>query len=342
MRIHPVRRIAIVLSLLLTVTAFAQMRGKGRLQGTVTDKATGKPIAGASVTVSGGDAKPQVSKTNARGQWSAAGLTSGTWSIEIDAEGYRTLQRSAAVTEGETTPPIRSEVEAGEATVPMEAEIANVPDSLIRAVNEAQELLRIAEGDDVTQADGTTAQASATEVRENGRKAAALLEGALPNIPGDTNERKAIRSQVQQVLAQALYQAGDLAKAIETLQPLVAADPTHAHALLLVNFYLEADRPAEGKALLEGLPADAVADPNLYINVGISFLNKDSNADAVQAFDKAITLDAASAPAYYYRGLAHLRLKKHAEAKADLEKVLTLSPQGAEANDARQRLAGLP
>lgn len=226
-----------------------------------------------------------------------------------------------------------------EATVPMEPEIANVPDAVIRAVNEAQDLLRIAAGDDVTRADGTITQATVGEVKDNARKAAALLESALPQIPA---ERKSIRAQVQQVLAQSQYQAGEFAKAIDTLQALVAADPSNsAHALLLVNSYLEADRLAEGKALLEKLPADAIADPYVYVNVGILFLNKDDNADAVLYLDKAIALDATSAAAYYYRGLAHLRAEQRAEARTDLEKVIALAPDGPEANDARQLLASL-
>ena len=343
MRTHSARSIAVVVALVLTFSALAQMRGKGRLQGSVTDKSTGAPVAGATVTLSGADTKPIVAKTNAKGQWSAIGLTSGSWSIDIEAQGYQTLRGTASISEFQMAPPIRSELEpAVEASVPMEPEVSNVPDEAVDAVNEAQSLLGIIAGDEITKEDGTTAIASADDVKANSRKAAELLDSALLKIPGDTDERKRIRMQIQQVLAQAQYKAGNVAKAIEAMQPVVAADETnHANALLLVNLYLEGDKLEEGKALLEKLPDSAVSDPNVYVNVGILFLNKESPADATAYFDKAIALDANSAATYYYRALAYVQLKQTAEARADLEKVLSLAPDGPEANDARQLLAGL-
>jgi Tfp pilus assembly protein PilF len=335
--------IALFLASLLTLSASAQVRGKGRLQGSVTDKSTGNPIAGAVVTISGGNTKPVVTKTNAKGQWSALGLTNGTWSIDIEAPGYETLRGSASISEMQMSPPIKSQLApVVEASVPVEATPSNVPEDVVNAVNEAQELLKVFEGDEYTKADGTTATATAEEVKANSAKAATLLENALPQIPDDTDDRKKIRQQVQQVLAQAQYKAGLLAKAIETQQQLVAADETnHTNALLLVNLYLEDGKLTEGKALLEKLPDWAVSDPTVFLNVGILFLNKDSAADAVKSFDKAIQLDANKAEGYYYRGLAQLQLKKTAEAKADFEKVISLAPDSSEAKDARQLLAGM-
>lgn len=347
MHTHHRRSITAVIALFLTsflaLSAAAQVRGKGRLQGSVSDKSTGKPIAGATVTVSGGNTKPVVTKTNAKGQWSVLGLVNGTWNIDIEAAGYETVRGSAAVSEMQMGPAIKSELApAVEATVPVESGPLNVPDEVVNAVNEAQELLRVAEGDSFTKADGTSATATADDVKANSLRAAALLEAALPQIPTDTEERQKIRSQVQQVLAQAQYKAGNIAKATETLQTVVAADATnHTNALLLVNLYLEGGKLAEGKALLEKLPDWAISDPTVYLNVGILFLNKDSAADAITYFDKAIGLDANKHEGYYYRGLANVQLKKVAEAKADFEKVIALAPAAPEANDARQMLAGM-
>ncbi len=345
MRTHLGRSVNVVVALfvVLSLTSFAsaQVRGKGRLQGSVTDKATGKPVADAKVTISGSNTKPVITKTNGKGQWSALGLIGGTWSIDIEAKGYQALRGSATISEMQMIPPIRSEL------VPEVVEevadgpsIANVPDEVVNGVNQAQELLKAAVGDPTSETDATPV--SAETVKENSRKAAALLEAALPQIPTDTEERQRIRTQIQQLLAQAQYKAGDVAKAIETLRTLVAADETNqTNALLLVNLYLEDGKLTEGKALLEKLPDWAVSDPTVYLNVGILFMNKDSAKDAVAYFDKAIALDANKAEGYYYRGLAQLQLKKTAEAKADFEKVLALAPDGPEAGDARQLLAGM-
>jgi Flp pilus assembly protein TadD len=344
LRTHLSRSITVVAALILIVSltpwASAQVRGKGRLQGTVTDKASSKPVAGATVTISGANTKPIVTKTNAKGQWSAFGLTNGTWSIDIEAKGYQALRGSASVSEMQMAPPIRSEMEAEvvETEVPVGSTISNVPDEVVNAVNEAQELMKATAGDPIEGGGTVTAES----VKENSRKAAGLLEVALPQIPTDTEERQRIRTQIQQLLAQAQYKAGDVPKAIETLRTLVAADETnHTNALLLVNLYLEDGKLTEGKALLEKLPEWAVSDPTVFLNVGILFLNKDSAKDAVVYFDKAIALDANKAEGYYYRGLAKLQLKKSAEAKADFEKVIALAPDGPEAKDARQMLDGM-
>jgi hypothetical protein len=52
------------LSLILAAGASAQVRGTGRLQGNVVDKSSGKPIAGAGVTISmaGSSTRPIVTK----------------------------------------------------------------------------------------------------------------------------------------------------------------------------------------------------------------------------------------------------------------------------------------
>jgi Tfp pilus assembly protein PilF len=341
LRTQLTRSITFVLALLLILPAtYAQVRGKGRLQGSVTDKQTGKPVANATVTVSGANTKPVVTKTNAKGTWSAIGLTNGTWNIDIEAQGYQTLHGSVAVSEFQMIPPIKSELEAMAPEAPAAPAIANVPDEVVNAVNEAQDLMKSSVGDPIG-AEGT-ATVTAEMVKEDATKAAGLLETALPQIPTDTPERVNIRTQVQQLMAQAQYKAGQLPKAIETMKGLVAADANNTgNALLLVNLYLEDGKLDEGKALLEKLPDWAVSDPTVYLNVGILFLNKDSGKDGVVYFDKAIALDANRAESYYYRGLAHLQLKHNAEAKADFQKVLELAPNGSEAKDAKQLLDGL-
>ncbi|MGZ4808968.1 MAG: tetratricopeptide repeat protein, partial [Thermoanaerobaculia bacterium] len=96
------------------------------------------------------------------------------------------------------------------------------------------------------------------------------------------------------------------------------------------------------KALLDKLPAASVTDPNVYINVGILFMNKKNPTEASAYFTKAIGLDAKLAESYYYRGLAEAQLKKIAEARADFQQVIALSPDSPEARDSKQMLDSLP
>lgn len=331
---------AAIVALFITIAVPAQVRGRGRLQGMVTNKETGKAVAGATVTVSGGNTKPIVVQTNAKGQWSALGLTSGTWDIDIEMAGFEPARGTVSMSELQMVPPLKSELapKAEEVVeVPAGPAISNVSQTVIDAVNEAQALMKIAVGDDV---DGI----GATEetVKANNKRAAELVEGALPQIPTDTPERLQIRDDLQPLLAQAYYRAGDVAKATGVLKALVAADPANTtNALLLTNLYLESGLLAEGKTLLETLPAGAVTEPTVYLNVGILFLNKDSAADAVAYFDKAIALDTTKPEGYYYRGLAHVQTKNIARARADFEKVMVLAPDSPEARDSAQMLAGL-
>src|ERR1700681_4813387 len=110
------RRIAIsfvVMSLIIAVAASAQMRGTGRLTGNVFDKSTGKPIAGATITVAlpGGKTQPIVVKSDSRGHWAAIGMTSGQWDVDVAAPGYVTSRGTASISEVSATPAIKTDLE---------------------------------------------------------------------------------------------------------------------------------------------------------------------------------------------------------------------------------------
>lgn len=344
---------------LFAVSAMAQVRGTARLQGNVVDKATGKPIAGATITIAlaTGTTQPIVAKTDSHGHWAALGLANGQWNIDISAPGYQTSRGSASVGELQMTPTIRTELipEVKQEAVPIAPVI---PKEAIDAVKEGQDLLKLKAGDVVTDTQSTApgaAQAvshtvTADEVKTNAKRAAADFEKALPMVPEDKPELVEIKNQIYQVLAQAYYKAGDVPNAIATFEKLDARDPMptppdQAHmtrAVLLANLYLENGQLDKGRALLDSLPATAITDPTAYINIGILFLNKKDPTSAATYFTKAVDLDPKQADPYYYRGLTEVQLKKYAAAKADLQQVVALAaPDSSEAHDAKQLLAGL-
>lgn len=349
------KSIMILLSLVVAFAAMAQVRGTNRLQGFVTDKATGKPIAGATVTISlpNGSTTPIVTKSDAKGRWSALGLTGGQWNVDIAAQGYETTKGSISVSTGQMVPPIHSElapeVQQETTTTQVQTTSPKVPKEAIDAVTEAQNLLKINAGDVVPQADGSSKQATSDDVKANAAKAAADLEKALPMIPTDTPELQTVHTQIQQLLSQAYYRSGDLKKSIAILESLNQSDPWTTpdanqlgRSLLLANLYLENGQLDQARGILDKLPAGAVSDPTVYVNVGILFLNKKNPNDAVTYFTKAIDLDPKRAESYYYRGLAEAQLKKIAEARTDFQQVLTLSPDSPEAHDSKQMLDSLP
>jgi Flp pilus assembly protein TadD len=340
---------AVILLVVTAVSVSAQVRGTARLQGTVTDKTTGKPIEGAVVTVaiSSGNTVPIVSKSDAKGHWSALGMITGQWNIDIVAPGYQTTRGSATVSELHQSPPVMTamvpEAKQEAAVAQAVAPTPLVPKEAVDAINEGQTLLKVRAGESVTGADGTSHQVTADEARDSAKKAVADFEKALPMVPVDKPETKQIHDQLSQVMAQAYFRAGDLPKAIAMLETITAADPSNtAQAALLANLYLQNGQLDAGKNLLEKLPPDTIKDPTIYTNVGILFLNKKAPADAVTYFTKAISMDPKSGDGYYYRGLANAQLKKTKEARSDFEQVLALAPDSPEAKDAKAMLAALP
>ncbi|HEX6624269.1 MAG TPA: tetratricopeptide repeat protein, partial [Pyrinomonadaceae bacterium] len=295
---------------------FAQVRGTGRLQGPVTDAATSKPIEGATVTITmaQGSTQPIVTRTNARGKWSALGLTGGAWNVDIEAKGYATSRGSVNVSMGQLMPPINTALTA-EAPQQEEAAVATspgVPQEVIDAINNGQALM----------------------AAEKYKEAVVELEKALPALPDNMS--------LKQVTAQAYYKAGELKKAIELLEVVTKSpESNNGLVLLLTNLYLENGQLDEAKALLGTLPPDAITDPTVYMNIGILFLNKNNPGEAVNYLTSAVDMDMTRADTLYYRGLAYLQQKKNKEAKADFEKVLQLSPDSAEGRDAKQLIDSL-
>ncbi|HEV8432533.1 MAG TPA: tetratricopeptide repeat protein [Thermoanaerobaculia bacterium] len=341
---------AFVAALALALTATAQVRGTGRLGGQVIDKATGKPIANATVTVAlpNGSTQPIIATTDKNGRWSALGLVNGLWNIDIAAAGYQTSRGTANVSEIERLPPIKTALaaeEKQEAAAPVATASPLIPKEGVDAIDEAQNLLKLKAGDP-NPAGGTV---TAADVKANSVKAAADLEKALPMIPADNDKVKTTRIQVQEVMAQAYYKAGDLPHAISTLEKLNASDPwttpdanQSQRQILLANLYLENGQLDQAKGLLDKMPPSTITDPTVYTNVGILFLNKKNPHDAITYFTKAVDLDPKREDAYYYRGLAHAQLKQTADARADFQQVISLAPDSGDAKDAKQMLDALP
>jgi tetratricopeptide (TPR) repeat protein len=359
---RPIATTSAVMLLLVAFAANAQVRGTGRLQGNVTDKNTGKPVAGATISISlpSGKTMPITAKTNANGHWSALGMTSGVWNIDISAPGYVTSRGTASVSEAAANPSINIALEPQAAAQPAAAQnevttAPSVPKEAVDLIKEGQQLLNAKAGDVVTTSQTDTAGASTAvshtvtkeELAQNAKRAAADLEKALPQIPDSTPELKEVRNQVMQVMAVAYYRSGDVKKSIATSEQLEIADPfkpdtAHvARELTLAQLYAENGQLDEARKTLEQLPAASVTDPAAYINIGAYLYNKNKPADAATYFTKALGVDAKNVEALYYRALSELQLKKNKDAKADLEQILALAPDSTEAKDAKQLLASL-
>jgi len=143
-------------------------------------------------------------------------------------------------------------------------------------------------------------------------------------------------------LARSYSGEGNAAKAIETVEKITAKDASNNGAwLLLANLKLEKGDLNGAQAALSKVPADFVKDPAVFINLGISFMNKKKLAEAESYFTKAIEAAPDQGDGYYYRGLARVQQQKNADAKADLKRFLEIAPNAAEAKEARDLLSAL-
>jgi tetratricopeptide (TPR) repeat protein len=288
----------------ITVPAAAQdWKGMGRMEGKVTD-AAGAPLAGVSVKLAlaergGGPALT----TDNKGRWVAGGIAAGTWHIDFDLQGYATRKVSVSLpSESSRLAPLE---------VRLEKAAAAGPDPASREALE--------------RAEAAYAAGRFAEARAEYQELLALRPDLAPRI--------------HQQIGFAWIQEKQPGKAVEELKRALAAEPDNAPLrAIAAQAALEGGMVDEGRALLAGLPEGAVRDPDVCYNIGVNFVNAGLAEDGVAWFTKAIALDPRYVDGYYQRALAHLKLGRAAESRADFEQVLALSPEGPQADLARAAL----
>ena len=326
------RTFAIIAAAMLMLVAVAAVasedwRGDNRLAGTVVDKNTGAAVKGAKLMLriqKGSNGGPDIT-ADGNGKWAVLGLAAGSWNIDVEAPGY-VVRKIGPISfqQGQRLPPVKIELEpqvvsAADTSAPAEA---------------AHEEVKIG-GKTVSKdiADAVEA-ANALIAEKKYKEAVAKYEIASAALPDSLDLRKA--------LARAYYGAGDVKKAIAALEPVYKADPANTPmALLYANMLLEDGQLADGKQVIEALPAGALTEPTALINIGILMMNKKQPAAAVDYFTKAIAIAPSAVDGYYYRGLAHLQAGKAKEAKPDLQKVVELSPDSDQGKEAKEYLKSI-
>ncbi|MFI5180461.1 MAG: tetratricopeptide repeat protein [Thermoanaerobaculia bacterium] len=298
---------------LLALPAFSQdWKGRGRLEGRVTDM-DGKPIEGATIKIRIPDHPDQGAdaKTDAKGRWAYMGLRGGEWKISIEAPGYITGETILSVSEVMRGNPANYAMKP----VPKEAPAAagGLPPEIAEALK--------------------AGNAALEEKRWTDARAA--FEKVLPVAPENVG--------LMMALARSYSGEGNTEKAIEMVKKVTEKEPANWGAWLLeANMLLEKGKLDEARAALEHVPTQSVTDPNIFINVGVLFMNQKKNDEAETYFSKAVDVAPAQFDGYYYRGLARIGLNNYDGARADLSKVEELAPKDStEAKEAQQLLEAL-
>jgi predicted Zn-dependent protease len=290
--------VALIAAALLASSAMAQPRGNARLSGKVVDE-QGQPLENALVTAQmTGQSDTLSGKTDKKGEWSIKGAGNGEWKIEISKEGLGTATEMIEV-KGDKAPPLN--VTLKKAVDPMVAVNAKL-----------QEAATLAQGGKIPEA----------------RKIYEDLLAKYPQI-----------FQLEGFIARTYAAENNIPAALEHLKINLEKEPNNVELKLFqAELLMESGDKAGAKAILDNVDMKEVKDPYTFINQAINLINDKKGPEAVELLTKLMAQFPTTNELYYYRGRAYVASDKLEEAKADLEKFVSLSPNAKETADAKKIL----
>jgi len=274
----------------IAAVASAQMRGEGRLNGKVLDEQK-QPLQDVVVKATmTGQAQPLQAKTNKKGEWTINGLATGEWTVEFTKDGFEGQRGTVKIDEGGNPPAISVTMAKATPKVDPNVEIST-------AAQKAQGLMQAG---------------NFTEARK-------IFEDLLAKYPTVV--------QINAYIAQAYAGEKNYAQAVEKLKIAVDADPSNVEMkLLLGDILMEKGDKAEGLQILQSVDLTQVKNPYPLINASITLINDGKADEALTILNKVQQQFPTQTDVYYYRGRAYITAKKMPEAKADLEKFVSMAP----------------
>jgi hypothetical protein len=286
-------RAAIILAtvVLTAGSALAQSRGTSRIAGKIIDE-QGQPIPDVVVKAQKvGQTDVMDGKSNSKGEFTIRNIAGGEWRLEFSKEGLTTQEGKITVPDDGNAPGV---------TVTMVKPAPPAVDPTI-AINE-----EIKRGHAMGQA-GDTAGA---------RKIYEALAEKHPTI-----------YQFPFFIATTYAAEKNFTKALEYIKQAGEKDPTSVDVKLLqAEIMMELGQKEESKALLDSIDMTKVKDPYPFINAAITMINDGKAAEAVNDLTKLAAQFPTTFSIYYYRGRANLAASKVDEARADLEKFVSMAP----------------
>jgi predicted Zn-dependent protease len=298
------RHTAIILfCVLFAASASAQSKGNARVNGKILDD-QGKPAAGVMVrAIKAGEPAPVETKTNDKGEWKLENLAAGNWNFEFVKEGFEPQRMALELTK--SNPPIDMKLTKAP-TVDPNAELQ-------AGMKQAVELQKAGKG---------------PEARK-------VIEDLVAKYP------EAYR--LNAFIAQTYAEEKNYDKAIEYLKPVVDKEPNDVDMkTFLAELYTAKGNKEEAQKVLESVDMAQVKDPTIFINMAIGAINAGKADEAIALLDKVAKQFPQQTNVLYYRARANIVAKKNVEAKADLEKFVSVAPPDArELPDAKKLLEQL-
>jgi tetratricopeptide (TPR) repeat protein len=295
--------VPLLVAVCLALPAAAQNnRGNTRISGKVLDEG-GQPVPDVAVRVQIAGAMDQWNaKTDKKGEWRIIGLPpEGRFKAEFTKDGLEPAEHIFEVRD-ERAAPISVKMTK---SAPKVDPSAAINAELQRAVSLAQA--------------GKFAEA---------RK-----------ICEDTVAANPIVTQCHGFIARMFLAENQPAKGIEQAKLAIEKDPASVdNKLLLADLMESSGDKAGAKKVLDEIDLSQVKDTAPFVNAAINMINDGKGAEAVDWLGKLIAKFPAQNELYYYRGRAYIAASKIDEAKADLEKFLSLAPTAKEAAEAKKIL----
>jgi carboxypeptidase family protein len=301
-RIIPARTaVAFIAAAILASSALAQSRGNARLNGKVVDE-QGQPVADVVVKAQmNGQTEILSGKTDKKGEFRINGLANGEWKVELSKPDLGTTVEMVEV-RGDSAPALNVTLKKGAPNVDPTAEINA---ELTRAATIAQ-------------------SGKIPEARK-------IYEDLLVKYPSVY--------QIQGFIARtyAAETPPNIPKALEHLKLNMEKEPANVELKLFhAELLMESGDKAASKAILDGIDLTQVKDPYTYINHSINLINDKKGLEAAELLTKLLAQFPTANELYYYRGRAYVSAEKLDEARADLEKFVSLAPTAKEAADAKK------
>lgn len=295
--------VLMLVCVLFAASAWAQSKGNARVNGKILDD-QGKPAAAVLVrAIKAGDPTPVEIKTNDKGEWKLEGLATGSWNFEFLKEGFE---------------PQRMTLELENRNPPIDMKLTKAA-----AIDPNAEL--------------QAGMAKAVELQKGGKNAEArkLIEDLIAKYPEAYTLNAFVGSTYE---SEKNYD-----KAIEHVKIVVDKDPANIEVkTYLIELYTLKGDKVEAQKLLDSIDITQMKDPTLFINSAITSINAGKPDEAIAMLDKLIKQFPTQGNLFYYRARALIVAKKLPEAKADLEKFVSMAaPDARELPDAKKLLEQL-
>jgi len=299
----------IVLAMLAT-SAMAQARGNARLSGKVVDD-QGQPIPDVTVRAQmTGQTDVLSGKSDKKGEWQIKGASNGEWKVELSKSGLETTVEVVEV-KADNAPPLT-------VTLAKKGAAAPKADPMVEVNAQVKTAAELAQAGKIPEA----------------RKIYEDLLAKYPQI-----------YQLEGFVARTYAAENNIPQALEHLKINLEKekDPAQLTELKLfqAELLMESGDKAGAGAILSAIDLKDVKDPYTFINQSISLINEKKGPEAVDLLTKLIAQFPTTNELYYYRGRAYIASEKLDEARADLEKFVSLAPNAKETADAKKILEQL-